>query len=76
VTNPNLISLNDVQSARAAGLTFVRSAHQLRWLLRTAPEKGLARAFVRLGRRVFLDPAAFHELSRRPQLRQQRKRKR
>lgn len=59
----SLIALTDVAGARSAGIP-VTSAHQLRWLERTADEKGLRNAFVRIGRRVFLDPAKFHELAR------------
>jgi hypothetical protein len=39
--------------------------NQLRWLERTADDKGLREAFVRIGRRVFLHPAKFHELARK-----------
>lgn len=60
----SLIALTDVAGARNAGIP-VTSTHQLRWLERTADEKGLRGAFVRVGRRVFLDPVRFHELVRR-----------
>lgn len=59
----SLIALTDVAAAKAAGIP-ITSTHQLRWLERTADEKGLRPAFVRVGRRVFLDPARFHELAR------------
>lgn len=59
----SLIALNDVAGAQRAGIP-VTSDHQLRWLERTADEKGLRGAFVRIGRRVYIDPAKFHELAR------------
>lgn len=61
---PSLIALTDVDGAKAAGIP-VTTSHQLRWLERTADDKGLRAAFVRVGRRVFLDPARFHELARK-----------
>jgi hypothetical protein len=60
----SLIPLTDVTGARNAGIP-VTTTHQLRWLERTADEKGLREAFVRVGRRVFLDPETFHKLVRR-----------
>ncbi len=59
-----LIALNRPAEAKAAGIP-VDSEDQLRWLARTAPEKGLGKAFVRIGRRIFIDPAKFHELARK-----------
>lgn len=59
----SLIALTDVPGAQREGIP-VKSTHQLRWLERTADEKGLRPAFVRVGRRVFIDPAKFHELVR------------
>jgi hypothetical protein len=59
-----LIPLNRPAEAKAAGIP-VETENQLRWLERTADDKGLRAAFVRIGRRVFLDPAKFHELARK-----------
>lgn len=59
-----LIALNRPAEAKAAGIP-VETEHQLRWLERTADEKGLSSAFVRIGRRVFLDAPKFHELVRK-----------
>lgn len=59
-----LIALNRPAEAKAAGVP-VETEHQLRWMERTADEKGLRGCFVRIGRRVFLDPERFHELARR-----------
>jgi hypothetical protein len=58
-----LIPLNRPLEARAAGIP-VDSENQLRWLERTADEKGLRDAFIRIGRRVFLDADKFHQLVR------------
>jgi hypothetical protein len=58
-----LIPLNKPAELKAAGIPF-ETAHQARWAERTADEKGLRDAFVRIGRRVFVDPAKFHELAR------------
>lgn len=60
----SLVALTDLDGAKTAEIP-VTSTHQLRWLERTADEKGLRPAFVRIGRRVFIDPAKFHELARK-----------
>lgn len=60
----SLVALTDLAGAKTAGIP-VTSTHQLRWLERTADEKGLRAAFIRIGRRVFIDPAKFHELARK-----------
>jgi len=62
--SPKLIPLTDPVAAKAEGVP-VETTDQLRWLERTADEKGLRGAFVRIGRRVFLDPGKFHELVRK-----------
>lgn len=59
----SLIALTDVAGAKAAGIP-VTSTHQLRWMERTADEKGLRDAFVSIGRRKYIDPTKFHELVR------------
>lgn len=58
-----LIPLTRPAEAKAAGIP-VESVDQLRWLERTADDKGLRPAFVRIGKRVFIDPAKFHECAR------------
>jgi hypothetical protein len=58
-----LIPLTNPAEAKAAGIP-VDTEDQLRWLERTADTKGLRPAFVRIGRRVFLDPERFHRLVR------------
>jgi hypothetical protein len=59
-----LIPLTDAERMQQAGLPFPSEA-SARWCFRHAEERGLAAAFVRLGRRVYVDPAKFHELIRR-----------
>jgi hypothetical protein len=63
MSGEQLIPLNKPDEAKAAGIP-VDTEDQLRWMERTAEEKGLAEAFVRIGRRVFIDPRKFHELVR------------
>jgi hypothetical protein len=58
-----LIRINDLEGLKAAGLPF-KSVNAARWCQRTAREKGLADAFVRIGKAVHVDPAKFHELAR------------
>lgn len=59
-----LIAINRLAEMKAQGLPF-ETEHQARWAERTADEKGLREAFVRIGRRVYVDPAKFHELARK-----------
>ena len=59
-----LIPINEISALKAAGLPFI-TEHQVRWTERTADDKGLRSAFVRIGRRVFVDPEKFHELARK-----------
>lgn len=61
--NPQLIPLTDAVRMEAAGLPF-QSTDAARWCFRHAKERGLAKAFIRIGRRVYVDPARFHELAR------------
>jgi hypothetical protein len=58
-----LIPLTDVPMMLAAGLPF-DTEDAARWCFRKADERGLRKAFVRIGRRVYVDPAKFHELAR------------
>ena len=59
-----LIPLTRPAEAKAAGMP-VETVNQLRWLQRTADEKGISEAFVRIGKRVFVDPEMFHKLVRK-----------
>lgn len=58
-----LISLTDLIGLQAAGLPF-RTEYQARWASRQSSETGMSGAFIRIGRRVFIDPQKFHELAR------------
>ena len=58
-----LIPLTKPELGMAAGLPF-ETVDQLRWAYRQSAEKGTAAAFVRIGRRIYVDPAKFHELVR------------
>lgn len=58
-----LIPLNKPEMLLAAGVPF-STEHQARWALRRASENGLSMAFIRIGRRIYLDPSKFHELVR------------
>lgn len=61
--NSQLIPLTRPAEAKAAGIP-VETEHQLRWLERTADEKGLSGAFISIGRRKYIDPDKFHQLVR------------
>jgi hypothetical protein len=58
-----LIPLTKPDEMRAAGLPF-ESTDSARWCHRHAQERGLTDAFVRIGRRVYVDPQRFHDLVR------------
>jgi hypothetical protein len=58
-----LIPLTDPDRMLDAGLPF-GTTDSARWCFRTAAERGLAAAFVRIGRRIYVDPDKFHELVR------------
>jgi hypothetical protein len=58
-----LIPLTDPEKMEAAGLPFP-TTYSARWCHRHASARGLTKAFVRIGRRIYVDPAKFHELVR------------
>lgn len=58
-----LIPLNDTKRLKEAGLPF-ETEHQARWAERRSHANGTADAFIRIGRRVYLDPDRFHTLVR------------
>lgn len=62
--SPQLIPINRPEQMKAAGVPF-ETEHQARWAERQAEQNGLKGAFVRIGRRVFLDVPRFHELVRK-----------
>jgi hypothetical protein len=61
-----LIPLTDPAAMIAAGVPFATS-DSARWAFRKRFENGLDGAFIRLGKRIYLDPAKFHELIRNGQ---------
>lgn len=58
-----LIPLTRPDKLQAAGLPF-ETTDAARWAYRRSRETGLSDAFVRLGRRVYVDPERFHALIR------------
>lgn len=58
-----LIPINKPEQFREVGLPF-NTEHQIRWVLRCSSENGLGDAFVRIGRRIYIDPEKFHFLVR------------
>ncbi|MEX2125815.1 MAG: hypothetical protein WD795_18140 [Woeseia sp.] len=58
-----LIPLTRPDKLQAAGLPF-ETTDSARWAFRKAADNGTAAAFVRCGRRVYVDPDKFHELVR------------
>lgn len=61
-----LIPLTRPVELKAAGVPF-ETINSARWAYRKRHENGLAGAFVRIGKRIYLDPAKFHELVRNGQ---------
>lgn len=57
-----LIPLNDSAAFKKAGIEYPSTEAQVRWLFRQRRSNGLAGAFVRIGRRVFLDVDRFNVL--------------
>jgi len=58
-----LIRLTDPEGLVAAGLPW-DSVNKARWAFRKRRENGLAAAFLRIGKTIFVDPAKAHELVR------------
>jgi hypothetical protein len=58
-----LIPLNRPEELKAAGLPW-DTEDKARWAYRKRHENGLAGAFVKIGKSIFVDPAKTHELAR------------
>jgi len=58
-----LIRITDTEALHAEGIKFP-STGALRWFESKAEENGFADAFVRVGRRVFVDPDRYHDIAR------------
>ena len=59
-----LIPLTRPERFEAAGLPF-ETEHAARWAFRQAEHNGLSGAFVKIGRRIYIDVDRFHDLVRR-----------
>jgi hypothetical protein len=63
MTAPTIVYLTELERAREHGLPWL-SVHAARWDFRHREERGTARAFVRIGKRVGVYPDVYHELLR------------
>ncbi len=62
---PTLVPLTDLESLRAAGIQYPETVDGWRWLYRVRAERGMERAFRRVGRRVLVDVPAYLAAVRR-----------
>jgi|HubBroStandDraft_5_1064220.scaffolds.fasta_scaffold1224150_2 hypothetical protein len=60
---PQLIALTNTNELVEAGLPW-NSRGKAQWAFRKRNENGLAGAFVRIGRNIFVDPQKVHEVVR------------
>lgn len=63
-SHDELIPFTQPDRMVAAGIPF-ETEHSARWAYRRRHENGLAEAFVRIGRRIYVDRQRFHEVVRR-----------
>jgi hypothetical protein len=56
---PTLVPLTDINSLSAAGIEYPKTVDGWRWLYRVRAERGMERAFRRVGRRVLVDVPAY-----------------
>ena len=54
-----LVLMTDLDALRAAGVVYPKTVDGWRWLYRIRHERGLDRAFCRVGRRVLVDVPAY-----------------
>lgn len=59
---PQLIPINEPKTLLAAGVPW-KTEDQARWAYRTRDENGLDIAFKKIGKRIYLDPLKFHEIT-------------
>lgn len=64
VSTPILIHITDLDALRDVGIYYPRTVDGWRWLFRTRHERGLERAFLRVGRRIVVDVPVFLEVVR------------
>lgn len=53
------IPINDPVATQAAGIAYPSTENGWRWTYRQRQERGLAHCFVRVGRRILVDPQAY-----------------
>lgn len=61
---PTLVPLTDTDTLRDAGIAYPTTIDGWRWIYRNRQERGLDRAFVRVGRRVLVDVPVYLEALR------------
>lgn len=54
-----LIPLTDIEALHEAGVKYPATVDGLRWLYRIRAQRGMERAFRRVGRRVLIDVPAY-----------------
>jgi hypothetical protein len=59
-----LVPLTDLAALRAAGVLYPTTVDGWRWLFRVRNERGLGRAFRRIGRRVLVDVPSYMDAVR------------
>jgi hypothetical protein len=65
VTIPTIVLLNDIQGLKSAGIEYPNTVDGWRWLYRCRRERGLDKAFKKLGARVVVDVPKYLELIRK-----------
>ena len=53
------IPINDPEATQAAGIAYPATENGWRWTYRQRHERGLAHCFLRVGRRILVDPRAY-----------------
>ena len=53
------IPINDPAATRAAGIAYPNTENGWRWLYRCRRERGLEHCFLKVGRRILVDPQAY-----------------
>ena len=53
------IPINDPAATQAAGIAYPATENGWRWTYRQRHQRGLAHCFVRVGRRILVDPQAY-----------------
>ncbi len=53
------IPINDPEATQAAGIAYPATENGWRWTYRQRHQRGLSHCFVRVGRRILVDPRAY-----------------